>query len=229
MRGPRCRMQASLVAGSGLHSAAAPLVERGLWDVWVPWLWPRAELPHSMWNPPGPGIEPMSPALACGLPSTGPPGKPETRPFWNPHWCSKQHLYRDEKKGTLPPKAENSTGRSLPKQTSLRRPSAPVPFLPVAPQFVAPWSLNSLFSVWCLLHNWSPFVKMVPKALSLTATLSFHFFPMRPSGHIKILTSIKFVCLFLLLICLLSVWFTGPRNKYKRVESVSPSVVSDSL
>ena len=28
-----------------------------------------------MWDPPGPGIEPVSPALAGGLPTTAPPGK----------------------------------------------------------------------------------------------------------------------------------------------------------
>ena len=34
----------------------------------------QAELPLSMWNP-GPGIKPMSPALAGRLPTPGPPGK----------------------------------------------------------------------------------------------------------------------------------------------------------
>ena len=29
-----------------------------------------------MWDPPGPGIEPMSPALAGGFFTTEPPGKP---------------------------------------------------------------------------------------------------------------------------------------------------------
>ena len=35
----------------------------------------RAGLLHGMWNLPGPGIEPMSPALAGGFLSTVPPGK----------------------------------------------------------------------------------------------------------------------------------------------------------
>ena len=35
-----------------------------------------AWLPHSMWDLPGPGVEPMSPALAGGFLNTGPPGKP---------------------------------------------------------------------------------------------------------------------------------------------------------
>ena len=34
-----------------------------------------AQLPHSLWNRPGPGIEPMLPALAGGFLHTGPPGK----------------------------------------------------------------------------------------------------------------------------------------------------------
>ena len=35
-----------------------------------------AELPHGMWNPPRPEVEPMSPALAGGFLTTGSPGKP---------------------------------------------------------------------------------------------------------------------------------------------------------
>ena len=31
---------------------------------------------HRMWDPPRPGLEPVSPALAGGLPTTAPPGKP---------------------------------------------------------------------------------------------------------------------------------------------------------
>ena len=36
----------------------------------------RAQLLRGMWNPPGPGPEPVSPALAGGLSTTAPPGKP---------------------------------------------------------------------------------------------------------------------------------------------------------
>ena len=36
----------------------------------------RAQPLHSMWDPPGPGHEPVCPALAGGLPTTAPPGKP---------------------------------------------------------------------------------------------------------------------------------------------------------
>ena len=37
----------------------------------------RAQLLRGMWDPPGPGLEPMSPAFAGRLSSTAPPGKPQ--------------------------------------------------------------------------------------------------------------------------------------------------------
>ena len=36
----------------------------------------RAQPLHGMWDPPRPGLEPVSPALAGGLSTTAPPGKP---------------------------------------------------------------------------------------------------------------------------------------------------------
>ena len=36
----------------------------------------RAQLLHGMWDPPGPGLEPVSPALAGRFSTTAPPGKP---------------------------------------------------------------------------------------------------------------------------------------------------------
>ena len=36
----------------------------------------RAQLFRGMWDPPRPGLEPVSPALAGGFPTTVPPGKP---------------------------------------------------------------------------------------------------------------------------------------------------------
>ena len=38
----------------------------------------RAQLPIAVWDPPRPGIEPLSLALAGGFLTTGPPGKPGT-------------------------------------------------------------------------------------------------------------------------------------------------------
>ena len=38
----------------------------------------QAQLLHGMWDPPRPGLEPMSPALAGRFSTTVPPGKPKT-------------------------------------------------------------------------------------------------------------------------------------------------------
>ena len=38
----------------------------------------RAQLLRGMWDPPRPGLEPVSPALAGGFSTTAPPGKPPT-------------------------------------------------------------------------------------------------------------------------------------------------------
>ena len=51
----------SLVAEHGLQSAGSVA---------------KAYSPHGMWDLPGPGIEPVSLALAGGFLTTGPPGKP---------------------------------------------------------------------------------------------------------------------------------------------------------
>ena len=41
----------------------------------------RAWLLRGMWDLPGPGLEPVSPALAGRFPTTAPPGKPACQPF----------------------------------------------------------------------------------------------------------------------------------------------------
>ena len=41
----------------------------------------RAQLFRGMWDLPGPGLEPMSPALAGGFLTTAPPGKPSLKNF----------------------------------------------------------------------------------------------------------------------------------------------------
>ena len=38
----------------------------------------RAQLLRGMWDPPRPGLEPVSPPLAGGFSTTAPPGKPQT-------------------------------------------------------------------------------------------------------------------------------------------------------
>ena len=42
----------------------------------------RAQLLHGMWDLPRPGLEPVSPALAGGLSTTAPPGKPSFVSFY---------------------------------------------------------------------------------------------------------------------------------------------------
>ena len=41
----------------------------------------RAQLLRGMWDPPRPGLEPVSPALAGRFSTTAPPGKPPIRMF----------------------------------------------------------------------------------------------------------------------------------------------------
>ena len=62
---------ASVVVACGLSSCGSQALERrlsscGMW----------ASLLHGMWHLPGPGLEPVSPALAGGFLTTAPPGKP---------------------------------------------------------------------------------------------------------------------------------------------------------
>ena len=42
----------------------------------------RAQLLRGTWGPPRPGLEPVSPALADGLPTTAPPGKPQSQCYY---------------------------------------------------------------------------------------------------------------------------------------------------
>ena len=51
----------------------------------------RAQLLRSMWDPPRPGLEPVTPALAGRFSTTAPPGKPEATIF-------KEHLKSKEEK-----------------------------------------------------------------------------------------------------------------------------------
>ena len=66
----------SLVLMRGLLITGAPLASLA----WAPEhrlssCGAQASLLHSIWTLPGPGIEPVSPALAGGFLTTGPPGK----------------------------------------------------------------------------------------------------------------------------------------------------------
>ena len=64
-----CSPQAPRCGGFSLQSTRSR-VERALEQLCA---W--AQLPHSKQSPPGPGMEPMSPALLGGFPTTEPPGR----------------------------------------------------------------------------------------------------------------------------------------------------------
>ena len=53
-------------------------LDRGSFNSYGPW----ASLLQSMWDLPGPGIKPVSPTLAGGFLTTGPPGKSKTSFFF---------------------------------------------------------------------------------------------------------------------------------------------------
>ena len=64
--------QASVVVACGLSSCGSWALELRLSSCSA-----RAPLLRDMWDPPRPGLEPMSPALAGSFPTTAPPGKPK--------------------------------------------------------------------------------------------------------------------------------------------------------
>ena len=59
-----------------LTIAASPVVEHGFHTRRLSSCGPQAQLLRSMWDPPRPGLKPVSPALAGRLSTTGPPRKP---------------------------------------------------------------------------------------------------------------------------------------------------------
>ena len=66
-----------LIAVRGPPTAAAsPVVEHRLQTHRLSSCGSRAQPLRGMWDPPRPGLEPVSPALAGRLPTTAPPGKP---------------------------------------------------------------------------------------------------------------------------------------------------------
>ena len=86
--GPRCRARASHCSGfsccgaRALGARASVVVAQGLsscgsWALEhrLSSCGARARLLHGMWDLPGPGLKPVSPALAGGFLTTVPPGK----------------------------------------------------------------------------------------------------------------------------------------------------------
>ena len=63
--------QASIVVARGLSSCGSRALGRRLSSCGT-----RAQLLRGMWDLPGPGLEPVSPALADRFLTTAPPGKP---------------------------------------------------------------------------------------------------------------------------------------------------------
>ena len=59
-----------------LTIAASPVAEHRLQTRRLSNCGSRAQLLRGTWDPPRPGLEPVSPALAGGLSTTAPPGKP---------------------------------------------------------------------------------------------------------------------------------------------------------
>ena len=65
------------IAARGPHTiAASPTVEHRLQTRRLSSCGPRAQLLRGMWDPPRPGLEPVSPAPAGRFSTTAPPGKP---------------------------------------------------------------------------------------------------------------------------------------------------------
>ena len=60
-----------------LTFAASPVAEHRLQTRRLSNCGSRAQLLRGTWDPPRPGLEPVSPALAGRLPTTAPPGKPQ--------------------------------------------------------------------------------------------------------------------------------------------------------
>ena len=60
-----------------LTIAGSLVAEHGLQTCRLSSCGSRAQLLHGMWDPPRPGLDPMSPALAGRFSTTAPPGKPK--------------------------------------------------------------------------------------------------------------------------------------------------------
>ena len=65
-----------------LTIAASPAVEHRLQTRRLSNFGSQAQPLHGMWDPPRPGLEPVSPTLAGRLPTTVPPGKPQIAYFF---------------------------------------------------------------------------------------------------------------------------------------------------
>ena len=71
----------SIAVRGPLTIAASPVAEHRLQMRRLSNCGSRAQPLRGMWDPPRPGLEPVSPALAGGLSTTAPPGKPRKHLF----------------------------------------------------------------------------------------------------------------------------------------------------
>ena len=79
--------QASVVVARGLSSCGSRALECRLSSCGA-----RDWLLRGMWDLPGPGLEPMSPALAGGFLTTAPPGKPLFFIFNSDKTMNRKHI-----------------------------------------------------------------------------------------------------------------------------------------
>ena len=77
-----------------LPVTASLVVEHGLQTRRLSNCGSRAQLLRGMWDPPRPGLEPVSPALAGRFSTTAPPGKPCFTLLHGAVWFSQHHLLR---------------------------------------------------------------------------------------------------------------------------------------
>ena len=71
-----CGARASVVVARGLSSCGSWALERRLSSCGA-----QAWLLRGVWDLPGPGLDPVSPALAGGFATSAPPGEPRTQNF----------------------------------------------------------------------------------------------------------------------------------------------------
>ena len=71
----------------------------------------RAQLLRGMRDPPRPGHEPVSPALAGRLPTTAPPGKPHQQTFEGKKFMARKRRTKTNKKGGDDPRVNRDKSR----------------------------------------------------------------------------------------------------------------------
>ena len=76
-----------IAVGGPLTVAASPVAEHRLQMRRLSSCGSRPQLLRGMWDPPRPGLEPVSPALAGRFSTTAPPGKPESGHYYRQCQC----------------------------------------------------------------------------------------------------------------------------------------------